>query len=41
MAVGPEKYKHLEDTVFVGSQRYIWNGEILGLEFKLSEVVQG
>jgi len=40
MQTGAPQYKYLEDVIFVGSQRYILNGSILGLEFKVSQVVQ-
>jgi hypothetical protein len=42
LKTGDEKYKFLEDAIFVGSQRFIFTPpNILALEFKLSQVVQG
>lgn len=39
MAAPPGPYKHLEDLIFAGSQRYIGNAKgTLGLEFKLSQM---
>ena len=41
LQTGDEKYKFLEDSIFVGSQRFIFTPpNTLALEFKLSQVVQ-